>query len=99
MLTALRRGRKTGPVFRTMHGGQWRNNVRRGFVAIVARSGIPHCTIHDLRRTFCTLVSSIAGPKDVQTLAGHASLETTMTYYVASLHERSAQEIAKRMPI
>jgi integrase len=54
----------------TKEGTQWRNNLRRDFRVIVKRARIPPCTIHDLRRTFCTEMSKVVPPKDVQQLAG-----------------------------
>ena len=52
------------------------------FQDIVADAGIAHCTLHDLRRTFCTDLARLGvNQLVVQRLAGHASSATTATYY------------------
>jgi integrase len=51
---------------------------------LVKKAGIPHCTLHDLRKTFCTFLA--AGGTDAlaaQKLAGHSSPAVTAKYYVA----------------
>jgi integrase len=42
-----------------------------------------HATAHDLRRSFCTRWARRIMPADLQVLARHASITTTMTYYVS----------------
>lgn len=52
------------------------------FKKIVRRSGIQPCTIHDLRRTFCTdLARAGVNQLVIQRLAGHADAATTAKYY------------------
>lgn len=98
MLRRLRaRGTGKGRVFVTQDGNPWGNNVRRDFRRIVKEAGIAHCTIHDLRRTFCTEMAMVVPPKDVQQLAGHASLDTTMKYYVANITIERANAAAKKL--
>jgi len=81
-------------VFHTQAGRRWRNNVQRGFGAIVKRAGMPHCTLHDLRRTFVSHLA-MAGVNEavVKDLAGHASISTTLRYYTRIMPQalRSAQ--------
>ncbi len=85
-----------GPhVFQTQDGDKWKNNIQRGFIAIVKKAGIKYCTIHDLRRTFIThLAESGVSAIVVKELAGHDSIETTLKYYtnISSAVQRSAQE-------
>ncbi len=54
------------------------------FGCIVKAAGIRHCTLHDLRRTFCTDLAR-GGVNQVicQALAGHVSGETTAKFYQA----------------
>jgi integrase len=70
------------------------NNVQRDFGQIVKRAGIPHCTPHDLRRTFVSQLA-MAGVNQaiVQKLAGHASIQTTIKHYTGVMPEalRAAQ--------
>lgn len=76
------------------HGTPMRNNLNRMFSQIVAKAGIPRCTLHDLRRTFCShLVMDGVSEAVVQKLAGHASIKTTLDHYTTIFPEvlRSAQ--------
>lgn len=57
-------------------------NPANRFRLIVERAGIAHCTIHDLRKTFCTDLARLGvNQLVVQRLAGHASGATTAKYY------------------
>jgi len=93
--TMLGRVRHDGQfVLHTQAGRLWRNNVQRGFGAIVKRAGIPRCTLHDLRRTFISHLA-MAGVNEavVKELAGHAAISTTLRYYTRIMPQalRSAQ--------
>ena len=66
------------------------NNTCRDFAMIVNRAGLvdrqhrPRFTMHDLRRTFVTnLLVTGTDPKSVQSLAGHADVQTTLKHYAA----------------
>ena len=85
-------------VFQTSAGTRFGDNVRREFRTIVHKSGIRHCTIHDLRRTFVSHLA-MAGVNQavVQQLAGHASMQTTLRHYTAILPE-VAREAPSRLP-
>ncbi len=39
-------------------------------------------TVHDCRRTYCTVMADIVPPHRLQKLAGHASIETTLKFYI-----------------
>jgi len=55
----------------------------RSFRRIVKRAGIPHCTAHDLRRTFLSIIVNAGYPAEVaQELAGHADVEVTRDHYL-----------------
>ncbi len=57
-------------------------NTPKRFRDIVKAAGITKCTIHDLRRTFCTDLCRLGvNQLVVQKLAGHASAMTTAKYY------------------
>ena len=58
------------------------------------RAGLTHCTLHDLRRTFCSyLAMNGVNEAIVQRLAGHVSITTTLNHYTDIFPEghRSAQ--------
>jgi len=69
-------------VFITANGTPWVHNLNRKFRQIVKAAGIAYCTMHDLRRTFCSQMAA-AGVNEavIQEAAGHASMETTRKYY------------------
>jgi len=54
----------------------------RGFIQTRNRAKIQDGTYHDLRRTCLTNWSYHLPPKELQKLAGHADIETTMRYYL-----------------
>lgn len=59
------------------------NNVLRSFNVIRRRAGVARCTLHDFRRSCITNWARRLPAHVVRKLAGHASLETTMKYYLA----------------
>ncbi|MGD8454243.1 MAG: tyrosine-type recombinase/integrase [Phycisphaerae bacterium] len=59
-----------------------RNNVWRDFNAIRRKAGLPKCSMHDLRRSFCTNLSRAMPMHVVQELAGHSDIRTTRRFYV-----------------
>ena len=75
-------------VMRQVRKGTWRsgriliNNVPRDFGLIRERAEVPHCTLHDFRRSCITNWASRLPAHVVRELAGHSSLETTVKYYL-----------------
>jgi len=59
-----------------------RQNTWRDFQAIRRRAGVPRCSLHDLRRSYCTNLASSVPMHIVQELAGHSDIRTTRQYYV-----------------
>lgn len=59
-----------------------RNNVWRDFGAVRRRAGVPPCSLHDLRRSFCTNISGAVPMHVVQELAGHSDIRTTRRFYL-----------------
>lgn len=58
------------------------STVQRWFRRIRISAGIKHCTLHDLRKTFCSRLAELGvNQAVVQALAGHASAATTAAYY------------------
>jgi integrase len=59
-----------------------RQNTWRDFDVIRRRAGLPPCSMHDLRRSYCTDLSRSMPMHVVQELAGHSDIRTTRRYYV-----------------
>ena len=77
--------------------GMCPGSVNGQFNAIVRDAGIASCTIHDLRRTFCTDLARLdINHLIVQRLAGHASAVTTARYYQA-VHDAMKREAVVRL--
>jgi integrase len=59
------------------------NNFRRSWLNICKKAGIENATFHELRATCITeWLEHGVMPHEVQRLAGHSSIDTTMNYYV-----------------
>jgi len=99
LLKKVRSGAKGSPhVFSTRQGNPWRNNIQPTFRRIVKKAGISSCTLHDLRRTFCTEVSKKMPPKVLMELAGHSDIKVTEKYYLAAAQEQQVKEAAQCLP-
>lgn len=59
-----------------------RQNIWRDFQVIRRRAGVPACSMHDLRKSYCTNLSGAVPMHVVQELAGHSDIRTTREYYV-----------------
>jgi integrase len=60
-----------------------RNNLTRDFQRIRMRAGIPHTTLHDLRRAAITnWASAVSNPEAVRRWAGHSNISTTAAFYL-----------------
>ncbi len=59
-----------------------RNNTWRDFGVVRRRACVPSCSLHDLRRGFCTNLSSAVPMHVVQELAGHSDIRTTRRFYL-----------------
>jgi integrase len=59
-----------------------RQNLPRGFQALRRRAGVPKCTFHDLRKSYCTNLAGAVPLHVVQELAGHADIRTTRKHYL-----------------
>jgi integrase len=75
-----------GPVIRSARGGAMRaNSIVNWFVVLFAELGFEGCSSHSGRRSFITrsarnLARTGGSLRDIQLLAGHASIETTQRY-------------------
>lgn len=60
-------------------------NVQRSLNAILAALGMPHYSLHDLRRSFGThLARSGTAPHVLQAIMGHESIKTTNDHYLSA---------------
>ncbi len=59
-----------------------RNNMWRDFQVIREKAGLPKCSFHDLRKSYCTNLAGAIPLHVVQELAGHADIRTTRKHYV-----------------
>jgi integrase len=59
-----------------------RANLWRDFQAIRVRAGVPECSFHDLRKSYCTNLAGAVPLHVVQELAGHADIRTTRKHYL-----------------
>jgi len=68
------------------------DNVKNSFSTALKRSGIEHCTLHDLRHTFAShLLMNGASIKDVQELLGHKTMQMTLRYaHLSQEHKKKA---------
>ncbi|GGM32066.1 hypothetical protein GCM10008956_05300 [Deinococcus arenae] len=89
------------PLIFCTHDGQplRQGNVRREFLTLLSRCGLPHLRIHDLRHTFAThLIGSGFDPKTVGDLMGHSDPRMTLEIYThaqESLKKRAALQAAQ----
>ncbi|MGZ3596080.1 MAG: tyrosine-type recombinase/integrase [Syntrophales bacterium] len=68
------------------------DNVKNSFSTAVKKSGIEHCTLHDLRHIFAShLLMNGASIKDVQELLGHKTMQMTLRYaHLSQEHKKKA---------
>ena len=57
-------------------------NIWRDFQVIRRRAGVSKCSLHDLRKSYCTNLAGSIPMHVVQELAGHSDIRTTRQYYV-----------------
>ncbi len=85
-------------VFASASGGPINpSNLRRDFLALVERAGVPVIHIHDQRHTYATLgLATGANLKALSDSMGHAQTSITMNTYAHALpHQR--QEVADKV--
>ncbi len=59
-----------------------RLNAWRDFQSIREKAGLPKCSYHDLRKSYCTNLAGAVPLHVVQELAGHSDIRTTRKHYV-----------------
>ena len=72
-----------------------RNLMRRSFLPLLGRAGLPMIRFHDLRHTAATLLlGNGMHPKLVSEMLGHARISTTIDLYshvTPTMHQQAAQ--------
>lgn len=70
--------------------------ITRAFGALVTKAGIPHATIHDLRRSFSTLAQRAGvGLEAVRDLGGWSTTGVVEKHYTGQVPERLTAAMAK----
>lgn len=69
------------------------DSIRNAFNAALVRAKLPKIRFHDLRGTFLTRIAAHTDPKTLQQIADHASIQTTLRYYVGTDQERVAKAL------
>jgi integrase len=94
VLTNLHSGAKEGQVHVFVNakgparGGRMKpQNVWRYFQTIRIRAGLPKCSLHGLRKSYCTNLAGLLPMHVVQELAGHSDIRTTRQYYLKVVPE------------
>jgi integrase len=74
---------------------------RNHFYRICKKLGLPHIPFHGLRHTFATrCIESKCDYKTVSALLGHASINTTLNFYVhpdLSLKKKAVEQMTRRL--
>jgi len=79
------RGRSEGYVWESAPGrAYWPTSFTHAFTRALARAGLPHLRLHDLRHHFVSFLPQLdVHPAVGQKLARHASIGTTMDVYTS----------------
>ena len=64
------------------------SNLWRDFQIIREKAGLPKCSFHDLRKSYCTNLADAVPLHVVQELAGHADIRTTRKHYLKVREEQ-----------
>jgi len=69
-------------------------NISRGLEEILKKAKLPHVSLHDLRKTYGTLLADSKTPLHyVQSLLGHESIVTTEKHYLSAQAEGMAKAV------
>lgn len=85
-----------GHVFLNDKGKPWHpDTAGQRFTTLVERVGLPHCTLHDLRRSFSTLAQRRGvDVGTVMLLGGWSSVDVVRRHYTGDLHGHLAATMA-----
>jgi len=68
------------------------SNLRRDFLSLIARAGVPEIRVYDARHTFATLAIDAGLPiKAVSESMGHADVAVTLRTYTHVLENQRAR--------
>ncbi|HXH20539.1 MAG TPA: site-specific integrase [Dehalococcoidia bacterium] len=75
----------------------WRSQVRRAWLRLLEKAGLPHLRIHDLRHSAASLLLAEGVPvKVVSEMLGHSDVATTLRIY-AHVLEGAQEQAASAM--
>lgn len=78
----------------------WPRNIQRSLDAALERAGLPHYSLHDLRRTFATTLARSGTPVHlVQAVMGHESVATTLGHYTSPFEEDVEAAVSQIGPL
>ena len=75
----------------------WRSHIRKAWIEILKRAGLPSMRVHDLRHTAASLLLADGVPvKVVSEALGHSDVTTTLRIY-AHVIEGAQEQAASTM--
>jgi integrase len=84
---------KPGEPLSTKRASRYISAIGKAAKVVTNKAEGKYASAHDLRRSFCTRWAKLVMPADLKILARHASISTTMAFYVT----QSADDVGARL--